>query len=243
MTTHNPHSRSSFPPSPAKPGEGSQGGEVGCEPPAPDAIARAAAALAAGRLAIVPTDTVYGVAADLRRDDAVRALYAAKGKGDSAPLQVLFAPNHNDIEGYATWTPAAEALVAALGPGAWTIILPARDGWDSPALAGGRTIGVRIPDSPVVHALIAALGAPLAASSANLHGSPSPRTCAEAVTGVGSHCAIVLDGGTCPAGIDSTVIDLASDEPRILREGAIDRQTVARILNLPAIPVLRSVRP
>ncbi len=214
-----------------------------CEPPTPDAIARAAAALAAARLAIVPTDTVYGIAADLRRDDAVRALYAAKGKSESAPLQVLFGPDHNDIERYATWTQAAEALVAALGPGGWTIILPAREGWDSPALAGGRTIGVRIPDSPVVHALVAALGAPLAASSANQHGSPSPSTCAEAVSGVGSHCAIALDGGPCPAGIDSTVIDLASAEPRILREGAIDRRTVARILDVPDIPALRSVRP
>ncbi len=214
-----------------------------CESPTPDAIARTAAALAAGGLALVPTDTVYGIAADLRRDDAVRALYAAKGKGESAPLQVLFAPGLAEIARYAVWTPAAESLVSALGPGGWTIILPAHEGWGSPALAGGRTIGVRIPDAPVVHALVAALGAPLAASSANQHGSPSPRTCAEAVSGVGSHCAIALDGGPCPSGIDSTVIDLASAEPRILREGAIDRLTVARILNLPAIPVLRSVRP
>ncbi|MBI5948436.1 MAG: threonylcarbamoyl-AMP synthase [Chloroflexi bacterium] len=214
-----------------------------CEPATPEAIARAAAGLAAGGLAIVPTDTVYGIAADLRRDDAVRALYAAKGKGEAAPLQVLFGPDLGEVELYATWTPAAASLVSALGPGGWTIILPAVPGWESPALAGGRTIGVRIPDAPVVHALVAALGAPLAASSANQHGSPSPRTCAEATAGVGAHCAIALDGGPCPAGIDSTVIDLSSAEVRILREGAIDRLTVARILDLPAIPVLRSVRP
>lgn len=215
-----------------------------CTPATPASIARAAELLRKGRLAIVPTDTVYGIAADIRRDDAVRAISAAKGRGPEIPLQLLFGADASLVETCADLPPAARELLAALGPGGWTLIVPAKDGWDSPALAGGRTAGIRIPAAPVVHALVQALGAPLAASSANRHGEPSPITCTQAVSSLGDACAIALDAGHSTAGIDSTVIDLAGQgAPAILREGAIDRATVARILGLREIPVLRSVRP
>ncbi len=202
-----------------------------------------AEALRSGGLAILPTDTVYGICADIRRDDAVRALYAAKGKGSEAPLQILFAPGAAAIETYAVLTPPAERLLHELGPGGWTVITTAADGWDSPALAGGRTVGIRIPNAPVLHAVLDRLGGPVAASSANRHGGPSPVTCPEALAQLGEIGAAWIDGGPCEHAIDSTVIDCSGDSPRILREGAIDRQTVARILGLSAIPVLRSVRP
>lgn len=214
-----------------------------CQPATSDAIAEAAEALAAGGLAIVPTDTVYGIAADVRRDPAVEALYAAKGKGHEAPMQLLFAPDAALIERYGIVAGAAEALIRSLGPGGWTIIVPAVDGWSSPALAGGRSVGVRVPATPVVHELVRRLGAPLAATSANRHGEPSPATCEQALGGVGAACAIALDAGATLAGIDSTVIDCVGPIVRILREGAIDRQTVARILGMNEIEVLRSVRP
>ena len=130
-----------------------------------------------------------------------------------------------------------------LGPGGWTIVVPARPGWSSAALAGGSTVGFRIPDSPVVHVVVELLGGPLAASSANRHGGVSPTTCADAVAQVGEFCACAIDAGATPEGLDSTVIDCSTPEVRILREGAIDRLTIARILGLPTIPVLRSVRP
>jgi L-threonylcarbamoyladenylate synthase len=217
--------------------------DLRCVPVSDSSLTEAATALRQGGLCIVPTDTIYGIAADVRRDDAVSRLYEAKGKGPAAPLQMLFSPDRSRIERYARLTVSAEALVAELGPGGWTIIVPAKEGWDSPALAGGRTVGVRIPDCAPVHALVDALDAPLVASSANQHGGASPKTCAEALAQVGAFCAVALDGGPTPQGLDSTVIDLSSAEPRILREGAIDRQTVARILGVSEIPVLRSVRP
>jgi len=211
--------------------------------PSPSAIAACAERLREGQLAILPTDTVYGIVADVRRDAAVRALYSAKGKGADSPLQLLFAPAMVELARFARLNRAAEALMQALGPGGWTIIVPAAQGWTSPALAGGRTVGLRIPDAPVVHAVVHAAGAPLAASSANRHGGPSPTTCAEAVAQIGEHCAIAIDAGPTVAGLDSTIIDCAGSDVRILREGAIDRATVARILGLSDIPVLRSVRP
>ena len=210
-------------------------------PPSPENVVRAASALREGGLAILPTDTVYGVCADIRDADAVLRIYAAKGKGFEAPLQLLFA-DRVQVEAFADLSPEANTLIEALGPGGWTIITLARGGWSSPALAGGRTVGFRIPDAPVLRDVISAVGAPLAASSANRHGGPSPLQCEDAVAQVGDFCAVALDGGPTIAGIDSTVIDCSDDAVRILREGAIDRLTIARILGGRDIPVLRSVR-
>ncbi|MGH2625557.1 MAG: L-threonylcarbamoyladenylate synthase [Anaerolineales bacterium] len=220
------------------------GGSVGLKTCQPGdlCLAETAAALAGGALAILPTDTVYGICADVRRDEAVRAIYTAKGKGEAAPLQLLFADAAALVRDYATMTPSATHLMSRLGPGPWTIITPASQGWASPALAGGRTVGVRIPDAAVVQKVVTLLGAPLAASSANRHGEPSPTTCADAISQVGAVCEIAVDAGPTPQGIDSTVIDCSTDDVRILREGAIDRHTIARILGLSEIPVLRSVR-
>ncbi|MGK2964584.1 MAG: L-threonylcarbamoyladenylate synthase [Tepidiformaceae bacterium] len=210
--------------------------------PSSESIRAAADALRQGGLVVVPTDTVYGITADVRRDDAVRKLYEAKGKGPEAPLQLLFSQDSKMLGRYALMDPAASKLTRALGPGAWTVICRAAPGWVSPALAGGTTVGIRVPDATVVHHLVGALGAPLVASSANRHGSPSPVTVEAAVSEVGECCELALDGGPTPEGLDSTVIDCASDSPQILREGAIDRHTVARILGLRDIPVVRSVR-
>ncbi len=196
----------------------------------------------AGDLVILPTDTVYGICVDVRVDAAVRAIYTAKGKGPEAPLQLLFGSDTSALVKYAALTTGATRLLDALGPGAWTLITTAAEGWDSPALASGRTVGFRMPGGEVVASVVELLGAPLAASSANRHGQPSPTTCADAVAQVGEFCATAIDAGPTPQGLDSTVIDCSTDDVRILREGAIDRQTVARILGLSEIPVLRSVR-
>ena len=210
--------------------------------PGAEATNEAAEALRAGSLAILPTDTVYGITADVSNDDAVRAIYAAKRRNPDFPLQLLFGRDHGLIERYAVITDEARALVDALGPGAWTVIVPARDGWSSPALSGGRTVGFRMVPVVVTLDVIDSLGGPLAASSANVAGRPSPVTCTEAIGQVGAHCACAIDAGPTPEGIDSTVIDLVTQVPRILREGAIDRDTVARILKMSHIEVLGSVR-
>jgi L-threonylcarbamoyladenylate synthase len=209
----------------------------------PGIVDRAVEALRDGELIIIPTDTVYGIAADARDDDAVRALYAAKQRDSAAPLQLLFGRDTSLLGEYAVLTEPARRLIEALGPGAWTIVVPAREGWESPALSGGRTVGIRIVPVELVLDIVDRLGAPLAASSANVSGGPSPTTGAEAERQVGVFCALSIDAGATQQGLDSTVIDLSADEPRALREGAIDRATVARILGLSHIPVLRSVRP
>lgn len=210
--------------------------------PGPGAAAAAAAALRMGSLVIVPTDTVYGIAADVSNDDAVRAIYTAKRRNQDFPLQILVGRDPAMLRRYAQVTPPAQALVEALGPGGWTIIVPAREGWDSPALSGGRTVGFRMVPVEVTLDVIDTLGRPLAASSANVAEAASPTTCQEAVGQLGDSCALAIDAGATTQGIDSTVIELTGDEPRILREGAIDRGTVARILKLSHITVLRSVR-
>lgn len=215
---------------------------VHCDPVSHESIARAAGLLREGHLVIVPTDTVYGIVADVRVNPAVEGIYRAKGKGAAAPLQLLF-PGLRDVARYARLTPAAAALVDALGPGGWTIIVPAAPGWTSPALAGGTTVGFRMPNSPPLRALLEALDGPVAASSANRHGGPSPTMCGDAVAQVGEHVAIALDGGPAALALDSTVIDCSREEPVILREGAIDRETIGRILGLRHIRVVRSVRP
>lgn len=210
--------------------------------PGPESVREAAEALREGQLVILPTDTVYGIAADVRDDSAVRGIYEAKRRAPDFPLQLLFGRDPALITKYAQVNESARKLVNALGPGAWTIVVPAKEGWHSPALSGGRTVGFRMVPVEVTLDVLDALGAPVAASSANVSGGDSPTTCAEAVAQVGDSCAIAIDSGPTAQGLDSTVIDVSGDEPRILREGAIDRATVARILGLAQIQVVRSVR-
>ena len=207
--------------------------------PSPESIARTAAALRDGGLAILATDTVYGVAADIRRDGAVRALYEAKGKSVEEPLQLLFPADGEALGPYARLSTAARRLIDALGPGPWTVITPAAGGWSSPALAGGATVGVRMPPAPTLQAVLAALGAPVAASSANRHGEPSPTTCAQALASLGDRCAAAIDDGPTSHGLDSSVIDCSVTPPRILREGALPAAMVAGHLGLPGIEVVR----
>ncbi|MGI8927751.1 MAG: L-threonylcarbamoyladenylate synthase [Tepidiformaceae bacterium] len=212
-----------------------------CRPLDSASLASAVARLRAGGLGIIPTDTVYGIAADVRHDGAVRKIHVGKARPAQEPLQLLFSEDATLLSDFAVLSASAARLIAVLGPGPWTIITPATAGWESAALAGGRTVGVRVPASPAVHALVDALGAPLAASSANRHGGVSPATCAAAVEQVGDYCQFALDGGPV-LGLDSTVIDCAAPVVRILREGAIDRRTIARILELDQLEVVRSVR-
>ena len=207
--------------------------------PSPESIARTVAKLRDGGLAILATDTVYGVAADVRRDDAVRSLYAAKAKDTSEPLQLLFPADRAALATYARLSPDAARLIDALGPGPWTIITPAAEGWTSPALAGGATVGVRMPPVATLQAVLERLGAPLAASSANRHGDPSPTTCAQALASLGEHCAAAIDDGPTSHGLDSSVIDCSVTSPRILREGALPAATIAAHLGLAEIEVVR----
>ena len=194
---------------------------------------QAAELLRQGRLVAVPTETVYGLAADATQERAVQANYDAKGRPETKPLNVL-------VDGM----PMAEAvcrdipedaywLAEAFWPGPLTMIL-----WGNGALplivpAGGETQGVRCPDHRSTLAVIRALGRPLACPSANLSGQPSPKSADEVLAQLGGHIDAVLDGGPCSVGVESTILDLTVTPYRILRQGGLSREDIERVLSGP----------
>ncbi len=190
--------------------------------PDEDGIRSAAAALRAGALVAFPTDTVYGVGAHVFLPEAVARIYEAKGRREEKPIPILLGSADDLPQVAAAASARAWRLARRFWPGALTIVLPSRPEIPAVVRAGGATVGVRVPDHPVVRALIAAVGAPLATTSANRSGWPSPTTAGEVVAQLGGRVEYVIEGD-CPGGVESTVVDLSVDPPAILREGAIPR--------------------
>ena len=194
------------------------------------AVDAAIAALRAGGLAVIPTDTVYGLAADGRSEDAARALYAAKGRDAIQPTALLFA-SVDVLEEHLPELPArARKIARALLPGPLTLVLPnpgRRFRW----LNEGRpdAVGVRVPVIPGAGGdVLTALGV-LVATSANLPGQPDPRRVEDVPPAIREGVAVVVDGGELP-GTPSTVVDLTTAEPGVLREGAVPaREILARL--------------
>lgn len=189
----------------------------------PDAasVGAAVAALRAGTLVILPTDTVYGIAADAANAAAVDRLFLAKSRPRSKAVALLVA----SIEQAATVadlsTPAARLLVNRHWPGALTIVAPALVTLPE-GVGTGATIGVRVPADPVVQAIAAQLGRPLAVSSANRSDADAPVALDDAVRDIGTWAALALDGGDCPLGLASTVVDISGERLRLLRQGSIN---------------------
>ena len=181
----------------------------------------AARILAEGGLVAFPTDTVYGVGAHAFQPDAVERIYTAKIRPRDKAIPILLA-QADDLPLVAEGiTETAWLLVERFWPGSLTLVLPRKASVPDVVSAGGSTVAVRVPDHPAPLALIAALRAPLAATSANLSGHPSPVTAQEVKAELGGHIELILDGGRCPGGVPSTVLDLTTDPPAILRAGAI----------------------
>jgi L-threonylcarbamoyladenylate synthase len=208
---------------------------------APAAIAAAAQALRAGGLVGLPTETVYGLGADADNATAVAAIFEAKGRPSDHPLIVHVAAFDGGMSGvahYAGRVPAfAQQLMAAFWPGPLTLILPRRDGVGAAAAGGQNSIGLRCPAHPVAQAVLAALRQPgaqervvwgVAAPSANRFGRVSPTT-AQHVQSEFAHLpdVLILDGGPCEVGIESTIIDCTRGAPVLLRPGAISSEQVA----------------
>lgn len=193
-------------------------------------IESAADILYSGGLVAVPTETVYGLAADALNADAVEAIYAAKGRPETKPISVLLTgmdmvePICRDIP------PSAYRLAEAFWPGPLTMVLHGSGAVPPVVTAGGTTLGVRSPDHPVTLALIRALGRPLAAPSANLSGAPSPKSAEEVLNGLDGRIDAVLDGGRCTVGIESTIVDLTVTTPKILRMGGISQERIEAVL-------------
>jgi L-threonylcarbamoyladenylate synthase len=187
-------------------------------------IERAARALRSGRLVAFPTETVYGLGAVATNDRAVAAIFAAKGRPRFNPL-IVHVTDAGAARALARWNATAERLAARFWPGALTLVLPRAEGCPLSLLAsaGGDTVGLRVPAHPVAQALLAATVLPVAAPSANPAGQVSPTSADHVAAGLGDRVDIIVDGGACPIGVESTVLDVTCTPPRLLRPGGVTR--------------------
>ena len=194
------------------------------------AASAAAAALEAGGLVVLPTDTVYGLAASLRRPDAIRAIFAAKRRPDGMALPVLVASPEDAERLVPGALEAHDALLRRWWPGALTVVVPASAQIPPEVTAGRATVGLREPDQPVAGAILHAAGGALAGTSANISGEQPACEVADLPEELLRQGAVVIDAGRCPGGTASTVLDLAAHPPRVLREGAIPASSLREFL-------------
>ncbi|WP_421785911.1 L-threonylcarbamoyladenylate synthase [Hyphobacterium sp.] len=199
-------------------------------PATADAITRAAEKLRAGQLVGMPTETVYGLAADATNGEAIARIYEAKNRPRFNPL-IAHVSDLEMARQLVVFTPEAERLATAFWPGPLTLVLPRRP--DCPvselASAGLDTLAVRCPGHAVARSLIAATGRPLVAPSANPSGAISPTTAQHVADGLGNRVDIILDGGACSVGLESTVIGFDGETPLLLRKGGIGRQEIEAV--------------
>lgn len=194
------------------------------------AIARAGELLRAGEVVAFPTETVYGLGANGLDAAACRKIYAAKGRPSDNPLILHVASRAMVEQVAAEISPLAEKLLAAFCPGPITIIMP-RKAIVPDAITGGlATVGIRMPENDVARAMIKAAGVPIAAPSANISGRPSPTTAAAVAHDMMGKIPMILDGGACDFGVESTIVDVTDGRATILRPGAITREMLAELL-------------
>jgi L-threonylcarbamoyladenylate synthase len=202
-------------------------------PDTPDAIARAAAVLAAGGLVAFPTETVYGLGGDARNGRAVARIFEAKGRPSFNPL-IVHVADVAAARRIARFSEAAERLAAAFWPGPLTLVLEARAeaGLSPLVTAGLSTVAIRVPAHPLAQALLRAFGGPVAAPSANPSGKVSPTRARHVLEGLGGRIEAVLDGGACPVGVESTIVGLAGP-PALLRPGGLPAEIIEDCLGAP----------
>lgn len=198
-------------------------------------IKKAAAILHQGGLVAIPTETVYGLGADARNPDALQKIFAAKGRPTDHPLIVHLA----EIEQLSEWavdiSDSAWLLAEHFWPGPLTLILKKASGVLDIVTGNQDTIGLRIPNHPVARQLLQVFGGGVAAPSANRFGRISPTTAEAVREELGDAVDIILDGGACEVGVESTIVDVTSDEPVILRPGMISAKQIANVLKKPLV--------
>ena len=194
------------------------------------AVSRAADLLRAGQLVALPTETVYGLAANALDAKAVRHIFEAKGRPAHNPIIVHVSSLAMARRCVSDWPNAADRLARAFWPGPLTLVLPKADTIPPIVTAGGETVGVRWPSHPFVQAVIRACGFPLAAPSANRSTQVSPTNARHVVKDLGGRIPLVVDGGACQVGIESAVLDLTADPPRVLRPGMIHEESLRATL-------------
>lgn len=207
-------------------------------------IDAAVKALAKGLLVAFPTETVYGLGADATDDKAVAAVFAAKGRPSFNPL-ISHVASLAEAEALGEFQPLARTLAEAFWPGPLTIVVPRKPGCPVSLLAsaGLPSIALRVPRHPLALALLRAFGKPVVAPSANPSGRISPTTAAHVAAGLGASVAMILDGGPCAIGLESTVVSFTSGTPQILRPGGVTRQDIARVLGTNVTVALDSATP
>jgi len=188
----------------------------------------AAQLIRSGELVAFPTETVYGLGASALSADAAFKIYAAKGRPSDNPLIVHIA-DPADAESFAFTSPLYYRLAEAFMPGPLTVILPKKDSIPTGVTGGLNTVALRYPSHPAAQKLIRAAGVPIAAPSANRSGSPSPTTAEHVLRDMDGRIPLILDGGPCQIGLESTVIRLTHDGCEILRPGAVTKEMLLRL--------------
>jgi L-threonylcarbamoyladenylate synthase len=200
-------------------------------------IAIAAALLRAGRLVAFPTETVYGIGGDATNDHAVAAIFAAKSRPRFNPL-IVHIRDLAEAERLAVFNSPARHAAARFWPGPLTLVLPRQPaaGLSLLASAGLDTVAIRVPAHPVAQALLREAGRPIAAPSANRSGRVSPTEAVHVAEDIGDDVAMILDGGSTPLGLESTVMDLSGEAPALLRPGAVTLEALTELLGPIALP-------
>jgi len=194
-------------------------------------VKKCAAVLRSGGIAAYPTDTVYGLGAHIRNDIAVAKVFSVKRRPLNLPLPVLICDVSQLKELAADIPPSAERLITTFWPGALTIVFNKAPSFNSLVTAGSSKVAVRMPDHAITLRLIKEVGRPIVGTSANLHGRTSVLNAEEVRFQLGAGIDCILDGGTCPGGTESTIIDITGDKPVILRTGAIAEKDILNLLS------------
>jgi L-threonylcarbamoyladenylate synthase len=213
---------------------------------APEAIARAAEVLLGGGLVAFPTETVYGLGANALDAAAVGRIFAAKGRPANNPMIVHVAHPEEARDLVTDWSGEAAELAAHFWPGPLTLVLRKQSMVPDMVTAGAATVAVRVPANDVALALLDAAGVPVAAPSANRSNQVSPTTVEHVLKGLGAHVQIVLDGGPTATGLESTVLDLTTDPPRLLRPGMVTPAEIEALIgpiSRPAESIADTERP
>jgi L-threonylcarbamoyladenylate synthase len=198
-----------------------------------EALARAAEVLRSGGLVAFPTETVYGLGADAANTDAIKKIYAAKGRPRNHPL-IVHLGSASEVSDWAIDVPlAAERLAKRFWPGALTLIFKRALHVNDLVTGGQHTIALRVPSHPVAQALLASFGRGIAAPSANRYGRVSATRAEHVRTEFGSAVDCVLDGGACDLGIESTIVDVSGTQPALLRPGSISARELGAVLGMP----------
>lgn len=200
------------------------------------ALRRAAGVLRAGGLVAFPTETVYGLGAHALDPAAIQRIYEAKGRPSYNPLIVHVADAAAARALASAWPEEAERLAAAFWPGPLTLVLPKHDSIPDSVTAGLPSVALRVPAHPVAHALLREAGIPVAAPSANRSTEVSPTTARHVARSLGERVDVIVDGGPCPVGIESTVLSLAGPVPTLLRPGTISVDDLRPVIGDVALP-------